>query len=282
MSKPNRTKFCSYLGWQDISSKSWSSGLNSFPCLQEKKEQLAKKASFWKKKRKIRTRFSKWASFPFLKWYGSQRKIQRWGGGPWSTNYIKGSSVLFSNNKNLQPNSGVFRKGSLWWSSSNNITSCQGGCRNWHLGKARWVSTGFSLGHALCRSPSNCIWVRKSGVRLKLSRKVRQRCWTGASRLEHWAPQRILNLLPCAQSSAPMDLLTMLWEQTLVWWVLPSSVLTTWLSCQYVETEQYFHMYLSDDGKKFWTCPADRRPHGFPHPYNIALLWTDCGSLTLR
>lgn len=48
-------------------------------------------------------------------------------------------------------------------------------------------------------------------MRLKLTSKVRQRCWTGASSLEHWAPHGILNLLPCAQSSASMDPLAMLW-----------------------------------------------------------------------
>ena len=136
---------------------------------------------------------------------------QLWGGGPWSTISIKESSAFFSNNKDPQPTSGVFRKGSLWRSSPSHITSFQRGCRNTHLGKARWVTTGFWLGQALCRSSSNFFWVSHTGVQLKLISKVRQRCWTGVSSLEHWTPQRILNLRPCIQYFATRDQLTMLW-----------------------------------------------------------------------
>ena len=135
---------------------------------------------------------------------------QLWWGGRWITISIKGSSAFFSNNKNLQPTSGVFKKGSLWRSSPNHITSFQRGCRNKHLGKARRVTTGFWLGQALCRSDPNFFWVNHTGVQLKLTSKVRQRCWTGVSSLEHWAPHRILNLRPYFQYFSTRDQL-MLW-----------------------------------------------------------------------
>ncbi|GAB1303429.1 AMSH-like protease [Apodemus speciosus] len=48
----------------------------------KKVEELFKKASFWEEKRKVRTRFSKRASFPFLKRYGSQGKIKGAEVGP--------------------------------------------------------------------------------------------------------------------------------------------------------------------------------------------------------